>query len=297
MGINYRQRKSHFIRLFDKTPPGIVCPHFYLLAHANGCPYKCSYCYLQLTFRHHQTPVIFSNQDEMIQEVEKFIANQKSPSVLNTGELSDSLVWDDKEKLADILVPMFAKQNRHKVLFLTKSTNIDNLLKIQNHRNSIVSFSINAPEVSNKYELGCPSPEKRIIAAGKCQKAGYEVRLRLDPLIHVPNFGKKYIPLIQLLKENLDLSKIRMTIGSLRYFNGLPYFTEDKRERDIFELPMKKDGPDNRYRAPLTTRVAMYQWMIDQLPEVKEFALCKETEEAWKKLGLDRENVRCNCVL
>lgn len=39
------------IRLFDKTSEGIVCPHFWILNWACGCPYECSYCYLALTHR------------------------------------------------------------------------------------------------------------------------------------------------------------------------------------------------------------------------------------------------------
>ena len=57
-----RLRKSKFVRLFDKTPDSVVCPHFYELILSNGCIYDCSYCYLKLTFRGKNTPTLFNNE-------------------------------------------------------------------------------------------------------------------------------------------------------------------------------------------------------------------------------------------
>jgi hypothetical protein len=102
-----RRRKSNFVRLFDKTPPGIICPHFYILAHANGCPYDCSYCYLQLTFRGKTEPVLFRNLDDLNREVRQFL-ELPEPSVLNAGELSDGLAFDHITRLSRSIVPMFA---------------------------------------------------------------------------------------------------------------------------------------------------------------------------------------------
>ena len=39
--------------------------------------------------------------------------------------------------------------NRHKVLFVTKSDNIRNLLEINPHSQVIISFTLNADEVAN----------------------------------------------------------------------------------------------------------------------------------------------------
>jgi len=36
---------SETIAVFDRTPPGIVCPHFAELRWAFGCPYSCQWCF------------------------------------------------------------------------------------------------------------------------------------------------------------------------------------------------------------------------------------------------------------
>jgi len=85
--ITRRERKSKFVRLFDKTPVEVKCPHFYELVLSNGCPYNCSYCYLKLTFRGKTNPTVFENGwDKVKAEIEDI-----PEGVFSTGELADSL--------------------------------------------------------------------------------------------------------------------------------------------------------------------------------------------------------------
>ena len=52
----YQVGDGSIIKLFDRTPypqkpTDVICPHFLELKWANGCPFDCSWCYLQGTFR------------------------------------------------------------------------------------------------------------------------------------------------------------------------------------------------------------------------------------------------------
>jgi len=66
--LTTRERKSSFVKLFDKTAPQVMCPHFYELVLSNGCPYRCDYCYLRLTFRGNTRPTVFDNDWAGVQE-------------------------------------------------------------------------------------------------------------------------------------------------------------------------------------------------------------------------------------
>jgi spore photoproduct lyase len=283
--------------MFTQTPPGIVCPHFYVLAHANGCPFACDYCFLQLTFRYARQRVVFNNRKDLLRQVEAFL-KQPTPAVLNAGELSDGLAFDDVTGLSKDLVALFSAQERHKLLFLTKSTTIRNLLEAPQHRNVIISFSVNAPQVSARFERAAPSPLERLKAAQECQRAGYEVRLRVDPIIPVKGWRQEYGELVTAMTERLDLSNTRLTLGSIRYFQPLPQCAQRRgRETDVFSFAKRRDGDDGRFRLDIAQRLEIYQWFQYNLPPTASLALCKETVQLWRELGWDRHSPKCNCAL
>ena len=176
-------------------------------------------------------------------------------SVLNTGELSDSLAWDHKTGLSTNLINLFANQRKHRVLFLTKSTRIENIEREDPDRQVIISFSINASEVSAAYEKKAPSPTDRISAAKRLIERGWEVRIRLDPMVPVEGWKDYYAQIIDLINET---GPEIVTLGSLRYFRPLVNFSSDN--TDIFSFGKNQGDPDNRIRVPKETRLEMYSF-------------------------------------
>jgi spore photoproduct lyase len=288
-----RPRRSKFIRYFDKTPPGIVCPHFHILAHGNGCLFRCAYCYLQLTFRGKVGPTVFTNVGDMLAEVDAFLAREE-PAVLNAGELSDALALDDRTGLTKELVPRFAAQGRHLLLLLTKSANVDNLLNLDHKGRTVVSFSVNAADVAAKYELGSPSPAERVAAARRAAQAGYRIRFRLDPVIPVPGWEDSYPAILEQLLEQAPPE--RVTFGSLRYFpNVKTYARKLGRDASAFDYASEHTAADGRRRVPTPLRLRIYKHLMDLVPAGVETGLCKETEACHRALGI--EKVACNCTL
>ncbi len=292
-----RARKDRFIRPFEKTPPGKVCPPVYELLHANGCPYGCDYCYLQLTFRYQTAPVVFSNRHDMLREVRQFLALSE-PQVLHSGKLCDSLVYDEETGLTRDLIPLFAAQEKHKLLLLTKSTEIRNLLEMPDHRNTVVSFSLNAPALAERFERGAPTPIARLDAARRCQDAGYEVRARIDPVIPLEGWRELYKPLVGEIVARLKTDGLRVTIGNIRYFRGLPASAKQKgADMAVFGVPMNFDPTDGRMRVPPPLRMEMHRWFREQFPPNVGVYPCKEPPDVWRSLGLDPTKPKCNCAL
>lgn len=285
-----RKRYSNFIHFFDKTPPGIVCPHFFILAHANGCPYECQYCYLSLTLRHYPEPTVFSNTARMFQEVREWLLAEDRPSVLNCGELSDGLAWDDSTELSRNLIPLFAAQNRHQLLFLTKSTNISNLLEMTPCPQVVVSFSINAEEVARRYEKKSPPPLKRLEAACRLREAGWRVRVRLDPIIPIENWETHYREIAAAINP---VQPEVVTLGTLRFFKTLPNFARHGQE--VFRYGTDHQDPDGRLRLAPELRLAIYRLLLETLTCAK-IGLCKETISVHEQLGLPGEKQSCNCT-
>jgi len=288
-----RPRATAFVRYFDKTPPGIVCPHFYILAHANGCIYRCAYCYLQLTFRGETRATVFSNRDELLADVRKFLGRAE-PSVLNAGELADALALDGETGLTRDLVPLFAAQDRHRLVLLTKSANVDNLLPLDHHGRTVVTFSVNAAEVAARYEVGSPPPAQRVAAAARAAAAGYPVRFRVDPVIPVPGWEEAYGRLMTDILAACPPE--RFTFGSLRFFpNVRTYAAKAGRETEVFAYATERTPADGRRRLPLPQRLRIYRHLAALVPEGISWGLCKETDECHRAMGIT--DVVCNCTL
>jgi len=291
------------LRRFDKTPfpieeTDVVCPHFMLLAWANGCPYNCAWCYLKGTFRFYgqkpngRVPMKFKDRSRMSKVLTSFVKS-KTPEIINTGELSDSLMDESSERGLPFSawIMQFFEGTCHKVLFLTKSTNINEFLKHDWQKNAILSWSINADPVAKRWELYAPTPEQRLEAAKKVADAGYEVRLRIDPMVPILEWQKHYKDLVDMIFKVLEPS--RVTMGCLRGLTTTIIYAKDKSW-----ITFLKEKSNWGKKPPFEERLAMYTAVIDKLKDagLRDYAVCKDTLQMWKALNLEMQNIRCNCT-
>lgn len=287
MKVQQRERKSRFIHLNDTAKPGIVCGPFHAVSYYIGCPFACTYCYLQTTFRGKVDPVVYTNREKLLAELDAWL-EQPGSFRLNAGELEDSLALDGHIPLVDDLVPRFAAQTRHKLLLVTKSTNIKNLLKHDPKGQVIVAFSVNAPMVSERFELETPHPLKRVEAAARVKEAGYYLTLRLDPMIPVEGWETAYPEFIDEVYR--VFSPDQWTIGSLRYYPSLPMWTARVgRNTEVYEFAGERSREDGRRRIRIEVRAGLYRTAMEQIREHDgdvPVRLCKETDDLYHCLGL-----------
>ncbi|MBE0415054.1 MAG: hypothetical protein IBX36_00730 [Dehalococcoidia bacterium] len=214
--------------------------------------------------------------------------------MLNTGELADSLMWErNGYPFSKFILSLFGEQKRHSVLFVTKSKNIEHLLEGDHRNNAIISFSLNADSVARRFEKGAPTVADRIEAASKLASAGYEVRIRIDPMVPVLNWEEGYKEVIDLVFSKFVPSRI--TLGSLR---GLQSTINQATDKSWVDYLTERSGWGRRIA--FNTRYWMYYKLIKYLEEkhaYTDIALCKETLEIWDRLGMDYRNIKCNCVL
>ncbi len=288
------------ITRFDKTPlptrsADVICPHFIELKWAYGCPFDCAWCYLKGTFRFQPTKTkpVFKDRQKVEMHTRKFLEEVTTPEILNTGEIADSLMGEGlKEPFSKFIIPIFEEQNRHKVLFVTKSDNVKHLLEINPHNQAIISFSLNADEVAKRWEKGAPSVDRRIEAGRKLSQAGYEVRIRIDPVVPVPDWKVQYTNLINQIFDSFTPERI--TLGSLR---GLQ--TTINGSKDTSWVGYLTEKSNWGKKVDFKIRYETYATIINLLKENYSYsnvALCKETLAMWGRLGMDYKTIKCNCV-
>lgn len=287
------------ITRFDKTAipryeTDVVCPHFLELKWAYGCPYDCAWCYLKGTFRFQpQGPApVIKNYKKIELHTRTFLEECKIPEILNSGELADSLMSENTHKpFSKFIIPIFESQKKHKLLFLTKSSNIKNLLELETHKQVIMSFSLNAIPVAEKWEKA-PSVIKRLQAANKLYENDFEVRLRIDPIVPIESWKKHYFYLIDSIFEKMVPERI--TLGSLR---GLQTTINGCTDKTWVNYLSERSGWGKKINKEL--RYEAYSKMMEHLDKKYKYtriSLCKETLEMWKKLRMNPRQLKCNCV-
>jgi len=134
------------------------------------------------------------------------------------------------EPFSEFIMPIIVG-TRHRILFLTKGTNVEHLLEHPEWRDkAVLSWSINAVPLAERWEALTPDVMKRIDAAKAVFKAGYEVRLRIDPMVTVDGWLNKYSRLVDEAFSRLFPERI--TLGSLR---GLASTRNNVKERSWLE--------------------------------------------------------------
>ena len=267
------------------TPKHVRCG-YWILNLGFGCPYDCSYCYLQ-HYTNFPGIILPANIEDFFIAFDKINKTLTHPIRIGTGEFTDSLAMDHITAYSKKLVPYFKDKN---VIFelKTKSNNIDNLLNMPAANNCVISWSLNTINISTNEELGAATIDERLIAAKECQKHGYRIAFHFDPVIHSKNWQDEYRAAIDKIYANVKPPFAWISLGTLRSNRELKTACEKRfPESDIFygELLL---GDDKKLRYPQFLREEIYLKMIEMIrayDQTTPIYLCMETREMWEKVG------------
>jgi len=181
---------------------------FYYSTQILGCIYNCEYCYLGGMYPSGY-PVIFVNEDNFINE-----ANKLKNAYIPISYESDLLAFEGIYPFHKKWIELAKKRPDLLIESRTKSANAN---KLPNNppSNFLLSFSLSPKEVE-KFEKKAPVLEKRIKSLKIAINKGYNVEIAIDPVIKVQNYKEVYKNFINYLKNEIDLSKINIEIGTFR---------------------------------------------------------------------------------
>lgn len=281
------------VKLFQKTPEDIVCGKFWELRWAFGCPLDCNYCYLRGTMRGRMRPS-FVKTEHVLGALEEAFAHIRTPSLFNSGELSDSLM---NPLLMSKVADKFETQDRHKLVTLSKfGPRAVGFLLEKTRKQVVCAWSINAPEIARRWEKAAATPEKRIEAAALVSEVGYDTRVRIDPIFPITNWRKHYEDLLHAIFNAFEPKRIilgtpRGLWKTIKYakaagidMSWTHYFSEDSGwgKKLAFEQ-----------------RLELYSWFHDKLSSMgygsKNITMCKETRAMWNALKWDYVPLTCQC--
>lgn len=237
--------------------------HFYFI-HSYNCIYECQYCYLQGYFN---TPdmVFYVNHQDIIEQMENIIANNDESVWFHAGEYSDSLALSHITGELDLYHQLFKKHPNHYLELRTKSVNISELKKLEPLENIITSFSLSPNEVAKEIDLKTPPTKTRIKAMSALEKLGHPLGIHFDPIYYFPDFESAYKGLIQDLKSQIDISKVRyFSLGVVRFTKDVySEFEQNYPNSPLLSSDMKKSF-DGKIRYPRPMRM----WMMNKIKQL-----------------------------
>ena len=309
--VMYIAPATNVVDTFTMEDDRMICPHFDRLKLAsNGCFYQCDWCYLKLTYRAAFPFITIRAQYDKIKEQLHKRLNQTPASVIfNSGELADSLSMEHLTRAAREFIPWIGNTENGRLFMLTKSDNVDDILDLQHNKRTIIAWSINDETISKRFEIGAPSLDRRLKAAHKVQKAGYPLRIRLDPIVPFDGWREAYTDTIKRIFDKI--SPQRITLGTLRFEKGFynmrdTFFTTGPTLPEYLDkmepmFPPKKfrgtkKPKSGKYSFPEKQRVEIFRFIINEIHKHSDckIALCKESASVWKKLKMSLS--RCSCV-
>ncbi|MBU1043306.1 MAG: radical SAM protein [Candidatus Omnitrophica bacterium] len=284
------QENWDFIKPCPCTKNHIGC-NYWIFNLGFGCPYDCSYCFLQ-QYTNFPGIVLPANLDDFFQKFDAFYQKINQPIRIGTGEFCDSLALDYITGYAEKLIEFF----RDKPVYFelkTKSNNISNILKLKASKNIIISWSLNPQSIVKAEELLTANLEQRLDAALAVQEKGFSLGFHFDPVIYSENWQELYQQVIDLLYKRLKPPFSWISIGTLRGTRKLKNAAELRfPESNIFygELFL---GPDKKLRYPKFLRKQIYhkmQEMIRKYDPKTPVYLCMEDADCWQTISNDLQS-------
>ncbi len=220
---------------------GLGGESFYF-SHMLNCLYDCRYCFLQGMYRSAHY-VLFVNYEDYELALDERLGCA-GETWFFSGYDCDSLALEPVSGFAAHFLGFFARRPRARLELRTKSTQIRVLLEREPLDNVVVAFSFTPAAVSRALEHRVPPLARRIDAMVRLQRAGWRVALRLDPLIHTPDFRDAYRGLLAELFAVLDPQALHsVSLGAFRLPH--PYFKNIRRlypEEPLFAGPLQTRG-------------------------------------------------------
>lgn len=312
-------RKSNLIAYDWHGDKQTFCPPMWwdLAIGSGACGLGCRACFLMLTHRIKRDPsrhLLYENLDDFRRAGEKWLLDpaRRRQHTLGVGiDRSDSLLYERIVPHVRNIAPLFgdptANPKRNKLILLTKTANTHLLADIlPEHRSQVVvSFSLNPESIADLWEGKWPDTleritppiRKRLEAAKYAQELGFEVRIRVDPILTPIDWEDAYRSFFAEVKQT-GITFAYWTLGTYREKN-----VQLDAWRERWGLPPMEWQPeevmqDGTHRHLVEEkRIAIYRTISADIR--REFphariSLCKETHAVRKALALC--NADCNCL-
>ncbi len=295
---DYRSGKRHLyisplqgeiFHVCASLDPRYICCSTHVISHISNCPFECTYCFLQ-NYLTDTTFTVIADTKAILKEIkDKTAAEPWRLFRIGSWELGDSLALDPLNKAATGLVEGFRDLPNCILKLRTKSADVEPLLDLHHGGKTVVSWTMNPPEIIAREEIGTADLEARLLAMEQVASAGYPVGIHFDPMILFSGWEKAYEGLVRDIFSAIRPDHvIWISIGSLRFNPEMKKKIENNYPASRITAQEMVLGDDNKFRYLRPVRAGMYRHVLNLLNEAGAGQcftyLCMERWNVWQEV-------------
>ena len=340
MTVYCASRKAELIKMKWHGDVDTFCPpHWADIAIGSGaCGFGCRACFLMLTFRTLRdplAPVVYDNGEDFERKVYKWLkaatwevdGKGRRPRTTKDSiglgiDCADSLLWEGVTGHARRLIPLFTDPTTNPLgnplILLTKSANTRYLAELSDTHlrrvngkvpNVAVTMSLNPEAIADLWEGKfpdtlqriTPSIASRLVALRDAQDMGFDVRVRVDPILTPSGWEDMYRTFFSDMAHRLGIRPSMITLGTYR--EKTPQLDTWREKWGLPAMGVESDTTEARDgthfhvlgRAEIYNKVANLVLAAFKGAAFTPYvSLCKETHAVRKETGLHSGN--CNCL-
>lgn len=268
--------------------PRYLCCQYQILNYATGCPFDCAYCILQGFF---SNPILTlqADTDAFLEAARRALASRPDKFFrLGTGEYADSMALEPLTDYGRILVD-FVRDIPNAILELkTKADGVESILDADHGGRTVCAWSMNAPEVARRDELGAAPIAARLRAAARCEAAGYRLAFHFDPILYFDGWEAGYRETVEAIFRAVSAERIAwISMGCFRYTPGLDEMIRRRFPAHRFPYGEFVQGEDGKMRYPQPLRIRIYRHIIRCIREAGgegvRLYFCMENRRVWQE--------------
>lgn len=242
----------------------------YQLPLVSGCIGQCEYCYLNTQLGDKPFIRVHVNLEDIFKQADKYIKGRLPEETIFEGSAtSDPVPVEPYTGALKRAINYFAAQQNARFRFVTKYTDINDLLNLEHKGKTEIRFSLNTDSIIKAYEHKTASAKKRIEASAKLYSAEYPIGFIIAPVFIYEGWEKEYKELLESLREAFP-SKASRTVS----FEVISHRYTTKAKNTITEifpettLDMENEKRHFKYGQ---FGYGKYVYPKDTLAQVKEF--------------------------
>jgi len=276
--------KGEFLKPCPCTPEYIGCD-YYVMNLVTNCILECTYCILQAYL---DSPVIhlFTNIEKVFPQLDTFLGENPGEFYrIGSGELSDSLIFDEITGTASQLIAYFRNTSNAVLELKTKTVNINHLLHLPHEGRTVLAWSLNPSDAASREEIHSSPPPDRIRAAAQCAHEEFPVAFHFDPIIHYQGWEEGYTQIITDMLDSVPHQNIVwISLGTLRFMPELKTISEIRYPGSSIFYNEFIRGMDGKCRYFIDLRLKLYRKIVNEIrrraPDIPLY-FCMESRDVW----------------